>query len=148
MSNSLPIYSQIPRKHGEVLHKGNALCIVIVKPEGVEARDRAFRHALPKPNIEARALNLLRRLGEDGKISNRELFTNEGDNCWAVKPTNKIRLYGWYCKLRQGDFVIGHAAFKNQRKMDPKDKQRMEVVREAYEAREYGDKNENRSNHR
>ena len=138
MSDSLHIHSQKVRRHADVLHDGRKLCIVIVKPEGLVARDEAFQHA--PPSVASKANTLLRRLGEFGRINNTEQFTNEGDNCWAVKPTNKIRLYGWYCSIRKGDFVIGHAAFKNQRKMDPKDKKRMETVRELYEAREYGEK--------
>ena len=127
-----------PRKHGDVLYKGRKICIVIVKPEGVEARIEAFLHAQPKPDIQARTDAILRRLGDEGRIHNKERFMHEGDNCWAVKPTNQVRLYGWYCSKRQGDFVIGHATFKTQRKMDSRDKNRMETVRELYEAREYG----------
>jgi hypothetical protein len=76
-------------------------------------------------------------LAEIGKINNTEQFVNEGDGCWAIKPASKIRLYGWYCPKRRGDFVIGHAAFKNQQKMNPEDKRRTQLIKELYESREY-----------
>lgn len=107
----------------------------MVIPEGEKAFKEALQHALP--SVQSKAYALMQRLAEQGRIHNEELFRNEGDNCWAIKPANKIRLYGWFCNKRKGDFVIGHAVFKNQNKMDPKDKARMELVKKIYESKEY-----------
>lgn len=145
MPVSLHIYSPeaekrcaVSRPSRKVLYAGQRLCIVVVTPEGQDACNAAYRHdAQLDPN--GKVLPLLGVLGDRGKISSQQKFRYEGDGWWAIKPTDKIRLYGWYCTKRQGDFVIGHAAFKNQNKMNPADMNRLQSIKKIYERRAYGE---------
>ncbi|MBF0185662.1 MAG: hypothetical protein HQM06_14925 [Magnetococcales bacterium] len=139
MAESLHIYTptrcHAQRTHGKVLCHGQEQCIVIVTPEGEQAWNDAFGHALP--DAQSKAFRMLERLADVRTFFNTEKFVNEGDGIWAIKPVSKIRIYGWYCTKRRGDFVIGHAAFKNQQKMNPEDRYRVQSIRNLYESKEY-----------
>lgn len=93
----------------------------------------------------AKVEQLMHRFAQTGRIPNREQFAYEGDYpdggggrvaLWAFKGW-KIRLYGWYCPHRRGDFVIGHVVFKDQRELSPADARLTIEAKKRYEKRMY-----------
>ncbi len=68
-----------------------------------------------------RTFYLIQRLADTGKIGNKEKFTNEGDQIFALKPAPDRFL----CFFFEGSRIIITNAYKKQsQKMPPREKER------------------------
>ena len=77
-------------------------------------------------------LMLFERMGNDGKISNKTKFRNEGDEIYAFKPKQGRFL----CFFHVGKKIIVLSAYKKQGdKLPKKEKKKAENRREDYLAR-------------
>ena len=85
-----------------------------------ESEAKEYFEALPEKQ-QLRFLYLVKRIGDFGKITNKELFRNEGNKIYALKPQPDRFL----CFFFRGQKIIVTNAFqKKQQKLPTKEKEK------------------------
>ena len=94
---------------------------------------QAFEYFLAQPkDMQRKALNLFRLMGENGKIHDKTKFRNESDGIYAFKPQPDRYL----CFFFKGKKIIVTNAFKKKSQKLPKsEKSRALKARTNYEIR-------------
>jgi len=80
-------------------------------------------------------LKLLKRMGDDGKISDTTKFNNEGDKIFAFKPQPQ-RFLCFFVKGKK--IIITNAFCKKQQKLPKNEKDRALACKKDYEIRVNG----------
>ena len=109
--------------------------IIMFPQDAVETLQMARSHVpTNKDSCVSQLFRVLKRLGDNDQIFNKNQFRHEGDGIYAVKARCGLRGYGWFQSLDSGvgAFVLSHFIMKKRLKLDEKDLRRAREARKKF----------------
>ncbi len=81
------------------------------------------------PQYFAKIITLVRRLGDIGRITNKQQFRCEDDGIFAFKAF-QVRLLGFYGP--RGTFILTHGLKKKKQKLDQSELEKAKTIRHEF----------------